>query len=65
MSEYIWDMTDEEIEEEYWNNRIKQTVAENSKAIALKMLQAGKLSYNDIAEYSNLPIEEVMSLNKN
>ena len=68
LSDYIWDMTDEEIEEEYWNNRIEQavedTAAENARNFALKMLQGGKNTYEDIASYSGLPVEEVRKLSQ-
>ena len=78
LSDYIWDMTDEEIEEEYWNNRIEQAVEETTAAVtqqvtqsvsaekardtALKMLERGTMPLEDIAYYAGLPVEEVRRL---
>ena len=76
LSDYIWDMTDEEIEEEYWNNRIEQAVEETTAAVtqsvseekardfALRMLQDNKNSYEDIARYSGLSLDEVIKLSQ-
>ena len=44
MSEYIWDMTDEEIEEMYWKNEIEKAVdraiKENTQSVTEKVTQS-------------------------
>ena len=74
MSDYIWDMTDEEIEEEYWNNRIEQAVEETTAAVtqsvsaekardfALRLLERNSMPIEDIADCAGLPVEEVRRL---
>ena len=68
LSDYIWDMTDEEIEEEYWNNRIEQavenTAAEKARDFALRLLKLGEMTPEKIAACSGLPLAEVMKLNQ-
>ena len=76
MSDYIWDMTDEEIEEEYWNNRIEQAVeeklgaaleentAEKARDFALRLLERGQMPVEDIADCAGLPVEEVRKLSQ-
>ena len=72
MKSYLWDMTDEEIEEEYWQNEIARAVDENTKkvseekslSIALKLLEGGQLSIADIARYTGVPIERIETMSK-
>ena len=72
MADYIWDMTDEEIEEEYRQNLVKKAVqeavqeteTEKARDFACKMLEGGKLSYEDIANYSGLTLAEVEALSR-
>ena len=39
-----------------------EVIDDNSKEIALRMLEAGKLSFDEIALYTNLTIAEVQAL---
>ena len=40
----------------------KEAINERNKAIAIEMLEDGKLSYEEIAKYSHLSLEEVRAL---
>jgi len=40
----------------------KEVAEEKAKETARRMLAKGKLSYEEIAEYTDLPVEEVRSL---
>ena len=75
MTDDWWDMTDEEIEEEYWQNEITRAVKENTAKItdivtkkvseensldfARRLIEGGQLSVADIARYTGLPIERI------
>ena len=41
---------------------IAETLKEKSISVARKMLKAGKFSYEEIAEYSDLTVDEVKEL---
>ena len=66
--DYVWDMTDEEIEEQYRRSLVKEAVAENTaenaRNFAIRMLEDGKCSIDDIARYAGLPVEEVERLSR-
>lgn len=57
MTEY-YDKWEKEIAEEV----AKEAIESNSLEIAKKMLSSGKLSLDDIAEYTDLSIEKVTEL---
>jgi len=42
-----------------------KTMKEAMRATALRMLSAGKYAYDEIAEISGLPLEEVLTLREN
>ena len=50
-----------QIMEDYVNSRVN-TYGRN---VAISMLKKGKLSYEEISEYTSLPIDEILSLAKN
>ena len=68
-------MTDEEIEEEYWSNRLEAELEKNTAAVtqqvtqnvsaekardfALRLLERNSMPIEDIAYYAGLPVEEV------
>lgn len=48
--------------EEMRNESLQEGIAEGRKETALRMLQTGKLSVEEITEYSGLEVEEVEQL---
>ena len=66
--DYVWDMTDEEIEKQYLRSLVIEAVAENTaenaRNFAIRMLEDGKCSIDDIARYAGLPVEEVERLSR-
>ena len=41
---------------------IEDMITDEKKEVALRLIEAGKLSLEEIAEYSNLSLEEVQKL---
>ena len=50
--------------EEMWEKAVQEGKEENKIDTARRMLKDGKLSLELIAEYSGLPLEEVVKLKK-
>lgn len=53
---------EEEVMRRYINNTVKTAVNEEDEVIAKKMLAGGKMSYEEIAEYTGLSLAEIEAL---
>ena len=47
-----------------WIIKYEQGIEQGNKQAALRMIEAGKLSYEEIAMYSGLTLEQVLELQK-
>lgn len=54
----LYDFTDE------LSGKYEQGIEQGNKQAALRMIEAGKLSYEEIAMYSGLTLEQVLELQK-
>lgn len=47
-----------------YQEKYEQGIEQGNKQAALRMIEAGKLSYEEIAMYSGLTLEQVLELQK-